>query len=177
MSQGQLASCKHGAPFHSSIPLRLITGAGIYIIWVLINIWIIRKRCISMGIVGSKMCALGGWPRQEEPGAKDGRGTRAVGDDDDRLVIKVNKLLRRYDEGHLVIETTELEGAGMSRLPFCTGTLRICGEGGYGVVFESTLVESNAAVAVKMLSPDRFHEHFSLCVYACHCCCMGVCMV
>ncbi|KAI8104432.1 hypothetical protein M9434_002988 [Picochlorum sp. BPE23] len=109
------------------------------------------------------MGALGGWPRQEEPGAKDGRGTRAVGDDDGRLVIKVNKLLRRYDEGHLVIEPTELEGA--SRLPFCTGTLRICGEGGYGVVFESTLVDNNAAVAVKMLSPDRFHEHFSLAAF------------
>eukprot|EP00889_Picochlorum_renovo_P002315 jgi/Picre1/29345/NNA_004735.t1 len=84
------------------------------------------------------MGALGGWPRQEEPGAKDGRG--ALGD-----------------------RSPELEGA--SRLPFCTGTLRICGEGGYGVVFESTLVDNNAAVAVKMLSPDRFHEHFSLAAF------------
>lgn len=128
-----------------------------------------------MGIVGSKMGALGGWPRQEEPDVKDGRGTRTVGDDDARLVIKVKKLLRRYDEGHLVIEPTELEGT--SRLPFCTGTLRICGEGGYGVVFESTHVDNNATVAVKMLSPDRFHEDFSLCVSACLCRCMGVCMV
>lgn len=124
-----------------------------------------------MGMVASKMGAVGGWQRQQQTSVKDGHGTRTEGSEDHASVIKIKRIFKQR-VGYLVMEPTELDGD--NRLPFSIGTRRICGEGGYGVVFESTHVDTNTTIAVKMLSPERFHEHFALCVSACRGCCMGV---